>query len=337
MSNSGLNLAKKIKNDEFYTQYDDIVSELKYYTKCFKNKAVFCNCDDPAKSNFWRYFCDNFKQLKLKKLISIHYAEKSYALIYQGKDKLTKLALHGDGDFRSKESIEYLKQCDIVVTNPPFSLAREYVKQLFAYHKKFLIIGNMTWIAYKEIFPLLRENKMWLGINNVKGFIQPNGTIKKFGNICWFTNLSVLKPANKLKLKKHFNIVNNPIYDNYSAFEVAKVINIPQDNEIQVQINKNDLSGWQKVYRDDLTVIFTNDKMALVNIKRPIWSVPITFLNKYNPHEFNIIGEASGNSHKTKLYGNVYYKHSKLDRGGCCVINNVRKYNRIFIRAKKED
>ena len=281
MSNSGLNLAKKIKNDEFYTQYDDIVSELKYYTKCFKNKAVFCNCDDPAKSNFWRYFCDNFKQLKLKKLISIHYAEKSYALIYQGKDKLTKLALHGDGDFRSKESIEYLKQCDIVVTNPPFSLAREYVKQLFAYHKKFLIIGNMTWIAYKEIFPLFRENKRWLGINNVKGFIQPNGTIKKFGNICWFTNLDFKARHEDLLLYKHYNPSDYPKYDNYDAIDVSAVKNIPLDYD-------------------------------------GVMGVPTTFLAKWNPDQFELLGSSR-------------YHDGSTEANDINFINGKGKFTRILI------
>lgn len=356
MANNNLNAAKKAKNDEFYTQSSDIEEELRHYTKHFKNKVVYCNCDDPTESNFWHYFYRSFGYLGLKKLISTHYkmdGASSYALIYEGgydnaenfDEGVTKVPLKGNGDFRSDECIKYLKESDVVVTNPPFSLARAYVKQLVDYNKKFLIIGNKNWITYKEIFPLLMHRKMWIGANNVKVFKQPDGSIKKFGNVGWFTNLSLQKSTDQMVIWKSFDQKEYPVYDNYAAFEVSKVVDIPKDTEITATISKDNLQGWKDTYGSDLIVESSDNNTITLKIQRPIWGVPITFLDKYNPrsvvkthnfgHEFDIIGEASGNSRKTKLYGNIYYKQNKLDRGGCGVINNVRKYGRIFIRAKK--
>ena len=198
--NSNLHTAKKLKNDEFYTQLTDIENELKYYKEHFKDKVVYCNCDDPIESNFFKFFSLNFEFLGLKKLISTGYKEngKGVVYIYEGDkngnrmpdlEEIEVKELQGNGDFRSEECIEFLKESDIVVTNPPFSLFREYVAQLMEYNKQFLIIGSQNAITYKEIFPLIKDNKLWLGVNLVKEFLQPNGEIKKFGNICWFTNL----------------------------------------------------------------------------------------------------------------------------------------------------
>ena len=200
MTNSHLQLAKDAKNDEFYTQYSDIEEELRHYTKHFKDKVVYCNCDDPTKSNFWRYFYRRFGFLGLRKLISTHYEmdnKPSYALIYEGghdnaenfDEGVTKVPLNGDGDFRSDECIEYLKESDIVVTNPPFSLARAYVKQLLDYNKKFLVIGAPTWITHKEVFPLMMHHKIWLGASHPTCFDTPNGEAKVVSR--WFTNLPV--------------------------------------------------------------------------------------------------------------------------------------------------
>ena len=286
-----LQKAKSEKNDEFYTILADIERELRHYKKHFKNKVVLCNCDDPRVSNFFRYFTLNFEQLGLKKLIttcyknqdadlfSQHKSEKAIYLEYSGDKNRNKivdpeeigiLPLKGDGDFRSVECIELLKQADIVVTNPPFSLFREYVTQLMEYGKKFLIVGTWNVITYKEIFPLIMENRIWIGINsnrNFSGFIVPkhyslHGTearvengdrIVSTNNTCWFTNMDVAKRHEELPLVKKYNRAEYPKYDNYDAIEVSKTVDIPMDYDGAM-------------------------------------GVPITFLDKYNPKQFEILG-----------------------------------------------
>ena len=258
--NSNLHTAKAVKNDEFYTRIADIENEIKHYKKHFEGKIVFCNCDDPTWSEFWRYFHLNFEELGLKKLISTHYdaKEPTYKLEYVGGNDLdieegVKTTLLQNGDFRSDESIALLKEADIVVTNPPFSLFRDYVKQLMDYNKKFLIIGNSNAITYKVIFPYLKDNQLWLGINWVKEFIQPNGEIKKFGNICWFTNIPHNKINKPLYLYRKYNTTDYPKYDNYDAINVDKVTDIPEDYD-------------------------------------GVMGVPITFLDKYCTKQFEILG-----------------------------------------------
>lgn len=340
---TNLSRAKRAKNDEFYTQSSDIEEELRHYTEHFKDKVVYCNCDDPTESNFWHYFYRSFGYLGLKKLISTHYEMdgfSSYALIYEGghdnaenfDEGVAKVSLKSDGDFRSDECIEYLKESDIVVTNPPFSLAREYVKQLIDYKKKFLIIGNKNWITYKEIFPLLMNHKMWIGANNVKQFKQPDGSFKKFGNVGWFTNLSLQKSTDQMVIWKHFDLTEYPLYDTYPAFEVSKVVNIPAVTNIQIRINTNRLDQFKDVYKSDLTVLNSTNDTFVVKIESPIFSVPITFMDKFNPEsnvtqhnlakEFDIVGEANNGS------------DSDLD---LCkpIVNGKQKYKRILIRAKK--
>ena len=353
MTNRHLQAAKKAKNDEFYTRMEDIEEELRHYTKHFKDKVVYCNCDDPTKSNFWRYFYRRFDFLGLRKLISTHYEmdnKPSYALIYEGghdnaenfDEGTTKVPLKGNGDFRSDECIAYLKRADIVVTNPPFSLGSAYVKQLLDYNKKFLVIGNPLWIDYKEIFPLLMHHKIWLGASRPHFFDTPNG--KNFAVVTrWFTNLPVQKSTEMQKstetmaILKSFDQKDYPAYDNYAAFECGKVANIPKDTEITTTINKDDLQGWKDIYHDDLTVLSTDDKTVDVKIDRPIFGVPITFFDKYNPNsaipnfaiiqhnlgkEFDIIGQAkNGSSGKFDFFRPV--------------TNGVNKYSRILIRAKK--
>lgn len=200
MPNTNLHKAKTAKNDEFYTQLTDVAKELMHYKKHFKDKIVFCNCDDPTWSAFWKYFHLNFAELGLKKLISTHYdrEEATYKMEYTGGDDNdievgVKTPLEGNGDFRNKECLDLLDESDIVCTNEPFSLFREYIAVLIDHKKKFLIIGNKNAITYKEFFPLLKNNEVWIGCNNVKEFLQPDGSIKKFGNIGWFTNLDVAK------------------------------------------------------------------------------------------------------------------------------------------------
>ena len=270
--NANLSKAKNAKNDEFYTRLEDIEKELNEYDPAvFKNKTIFCNCDDPTSSNFWIFFHMNFNRLGLKKLIATHYnmdGSPSYAMTYDSKDpkddidfdKGTKIPLKGDGDFRSPECIDLLKQSDMVVTNPPFSLFREYIAQLDHYNKQFIVIGNKNAITYKEIFPLIKDNKLWLGFSQPKEFDTPNGMTKKINGLTrWFTNVDTKKRHHKLetvyrwrKRKEKYPDLY-PQYDNYNAIEVGKVLQIPLDYD-------------------------------------GIMGVPITFLDKYNPDQFEILG-----------------------------------------------
>ena len=234
-NNSNLGAAKRAKNDEFYTQLTDIEKELRHYRRHFKGAAVLCNCDDPFESNFFKYFVLNFNRLGLKKLIATCYEGSAVAEYHDGKAKPYKavvttvydttgdggvdmedvrnlfelgenelVELEGDGDFRSEECLALLDEADIVVTNPPFSLFREYVSTLMEHKKKFIVIGNQNAITYKEFFPLLKDDVVWLGSTHPKEFIQRNGTVKKFGNICWFTNLDIKKRHEELILVKKY-------------------------------------------------------------------------------------------------------------------------------------
>ena len=295
-SNKNLHSAKNSKKDEFYTQLSDIEKELRHYKEHFKDKVVFCNCDDPRVSNFFHYFSFNFEKLGLKKLITTCYknqdadlfsenkSEKAIYLEYTGDkngdnipnpEEIGIKHLKGDGDFRSRESIELLKQADIVVTNPPFSLFREYVAQLMEYDKKFIIIGHQNSITYKEIFKLIKENKMWLGYGfnrNMAHFINRHyedyasdidhkeGMIRVSG-VQWFTNLDINKRHEVYILYKSYNPEEYPKYDNYDAIEVSKTSDIPMD------------------YAGAM-------------------GVPITFLNKFNPDQFEIVKFRKGNDEK---------------------------------------
>ncbi len=317
--------ARKSKQDEFYTILSDIENELKHYKTHFKNKIVYCNCDDPRKSNFFHYFSFNFEKLKLKKLIttcyknqnsdlfSKHQDEKAVFLEYEGDKNKNKVPdpeeiginhLNGDGDFRSEESLNLLKESDIVVTNPPFSLFREYVHQLFEYDKKFLIIGTWNAITSKEIFKFFMDNKLWIGKNsnrNFSGFIVPDhyelfGTearIDKNGNRivssnnnCWFTNLDLPKRHEPLILYKKYSPDEYPKYDSCNAIEVSKVNDIPKNY-------------------------------------KGVMGVPITFLNKYNPDQFEIIGMDDFN-----------LKYPSW-RGRGPDLNGKTIYRRIMIKNKK--
>lgn len=269
--NKNLHAASKAKNDEFYTQLTDIEKELKHYKEHFKDKIVFCNCDDPEYSNFWKYFSLNFDHLRLKKLIATHYeTEKTSYNLEMYRDEAgvhTEIkTLKQNGDFRSPESIELLQEADIVVTNPPFSLFREYVAQLMGYGKKFLIIGNMNAITYKEIFPLIKNNRMWLGINNgshefevpdtyAKGTIRIDAGGQKYarlGNIAWYTNMDIPKRHENIILYRTYTESGYPKYDNYDAINVDKVADIPCDYD-------------------------------------GVMGVPISFIDKYNPDQFELV------------------------------------------------
>lgn len=317
-ANANLHKAKDAKNDEFYTQLTDVSKELMHYKQHFKNKIVFCNCDDPTWSAFWKYFHLNFAELGLKKLISTHYDknEPTYKMKYTGGDDNDievgiKTPLEGNGDFRNAECIELLKEADIIVTNPPFSIAREdYIPQLFEYNKKFLIVGDLNWLTYRDIFPLLQNNNMWLGYNLVKEFVQPDGTIKKFGNKLWFTNLDIKKRHEKIILWKEYNSDEYPTYYNYDGINVDKVDKIPKDY--------NGVMG-----------------------------VPITFMDKYNPEQFEIVGLSHGNWGQTLgVSANLsdddckalLHENKAFRRGFVCYRDTsnalIVPYMRILIRKK---
>ena len=291
MSNTNLHKAKKAKCDEFYTQYADIEKELQHYN--FEDKIVYCNCDHPIQSNFVKYFCDNYHKLKLKGLISTFYSEEGKSFVYRFDGlKESKKGLNGNGSYDSEECLKLLEECDVVVTNPPFSLFREYVKLLMEYNKKFLVIGNHNAITYKEIFPYIKNNELWLGMNWIKDFVQPNGEIKKFGNICWFTNIPHNSHKKPLILTKTYNAEDYPKYDNYEAINVDKVKDIPIDYD-------------------------------------GVIGVPITFLDKYCPTQFEIL-DARNHTSVDKLKS----KSTFLVKDKDSAINGKPTYARILIKKR---
>ena len=323
--NASLTAAKRAKKDEFYTQRVDIENELRHYRVHFKDKVVLCNCDDPRQSEFFKYFVENFEKLGLKRLVATCYksqdvdlfsqgdCERAICQIYEGDkngnmtmddDEIGVRELKGDGDFRSAECIEILKEADIVVTNPPFSLFREYVAQLVKYDKKFLIIGNVNALSYKEIFPLVKDNKMWLGASihsgdrkfgvpedyplNAAGCgIDANGQrFIRVKGVRWFTNLDYSQRHEKLPLYKHYTPEEFPKYDNYDAINVNKTSDIPCDYD-------------------------------------GVMGVPITFMDKYNPEQFEIVGL------DRYVEDNPRYGHR-------FTLNGRETFARILIRRKKK-
>jgi hypothetical protein len=321
--NKNLQKAGVAKKDEFYTQLTDIEKEVRYYKPLFKDKVVLCNCDDPRVSNFFKYFALNFEDLGLKRVIatcyknntpdlfSMNQSEKAVYIIYEGdkngnhiidNEEVDVKELKGDGDFRSKECIELLKQADIVVTNPPFSLFREYVAQLINYDKKFLIIGNMNAITYKEMFPLLKDNRIWLGCSihsgdrefgvpkdyplNAAGCrIDENGNkFIRVKGVRWYTNLDYKERHDEMTLFKHYTPEDYPTYDNYDAINVDATKDIPCDYD-------------------------------------GVMGVPITFMDKYNPEQFELIG-------------NEYTLNIDKGRG---YVKGKRMYSRLFIRLIKKN
>lgn len=340
--NNDLRSAQKAKKDEFYTRLADIEREVRHYRPHFQGKTVLCNCDDPRVSNFFHYFAYNFEHLGLKRLITTCYKNRSRDLFsrndsdtaiyleYFGDKNGNRVpdlqeigikALEGDGDFRSAECLALLKEADIVVTNPPFSLFREYIGQLVAHQKKFLIIGNVNAVTYKEVFPLIQKNEVWLGPSIRSGDrafgvpddypleaagcgIDENG--KKFikvKGVRWFTNLDFAERHEDLVLHRRYRPEDFPRYDNYDAIEVGKTNDIPVDYDGAM-------------------------------------GVPITFLDKYNPDQFEILGitDRDDNSGlKTRVYSKEDHpKYGDLNRRGAILIDGQLKstYARVFIRRK---
>jgi len=346
--NASLRAAEKAKQDEFYTQLADVEKELKYYKQHFQGKVVLCNCDDPYESNFFKYFALNFNALGLKKLIAtcyngspvsgnellldfgdtiddpkkiaykveitevtdvngdgaINLADVKYLM---QNDKNVISILKGNGDFRSQECIELLKEADIIVTNPPFSLFREYIAQLMAYHKQFLIIGNQNALTYKDIFTYIKNNELWLGYKfgdmsfQVPSYFEPRATRywvdetgqkwRSMGNVCWFTNLDIQKRHEDIILYKHYSTGDYPNYDNYNAINVDKVSDIPCDYD-------------------------------------GVMGVPITFMDKYNPSQFELLGIMNtGETNEGIRYPNTPH--------GRPIINGKELYLRILIRRKR--
>ena len=349
--NKNLGIAKEVKNDEFYTQLSDIENELKHYKKHFSGKTVFCNCDDPFESNFFKYFVLNFNRLCLKKLIATCYTgspiagtqlsifdvigdvsethNKPYkAVVTQVYDKTgdggvdmfdvaelfksgenTLELLEGDGDFRSPECLALMDESDIVVTNPPFSLFREYIATLVEHNKGFAILGPQNATHYKEVFPLIEKNKVWIGYTGPKEFIQPDGSTKKFGNIKWYTNLDIKKRHEELILFKHYSPEYYPTYENFDAIDVSKVSDIPDD------------------YSGNM-------------------GVPDSFMDSYNPEQFEIIGLGNGYLGQSIGIGGIAKEHKKMMRGHSAagdlyylLPDGTPKvpYSRIIIRRKHHE
>ena len=309
--NVNLHSSRNAKADEFYTQISFIENELKHYKHYFTGKTVFCNCDDPEWSNFWNYFRLNFYELGLKKLISTHYEEEkpSYRMDIVSNDNGEQCGipdyvitpLKQNGDFRSPECVEILKEADVVITNPPFSLFREYVAQLMEYEKDFIIVGNQNAITYREILPLIMANKIWLGYNSghfwfrVPDYyeekktdfkIDENGVKwRRMGNICWFTNIDIEKRHEEMILYHNYTPEKYPKYDNYDAIEVSRTAEIPCDYY-------------------------------------GVMGVPITFMDKHNPEQFEILGDSR-------------YHDGQTFSDDINVINGKTLYRRLLIRRKR--
>ena len=296
-NNSSLKTAQAVKNDEFYTQISDIEQEIGNYRKHFKDKIIYMPCDNPEWSNFWHVLKEQYIYLHYKKIIATFYNgvvdtdKQPYKLEYDGINEI-KTLLGGNGDFRSKECTKILQESDIVITNPPFSLFREFVKWVMDADKKFLIIGNQNAITYKEIFPYLKENKMWLGYHNVKTFKQYDGSEKDFGNVCWFTNLDIKKRHDTLETGCLYDDDPSkyPTYDNYNAINCDKTNEIPDDYD------------------------------GLIG-------VPITFLDKHCPAQYEII---DGIGRYSILDNEATKKEGKY----LSMINGEAKYFRLIIKRK---
>ena len=319
MANKNLTNAKKAKNDEFYTQLTDIEKEMRHYKPFFKDKVVYCNCDDARDSNFFKYFSLNFEHLGLKKLICTGYKEngRGVVLVYEGdkngnhivdNEEITVTELKGNGDFRSEECIEFLKEADVVVTNPPFSLFREYVAQLMEYDKKFLIIGEQNALTYKEIFPYIKNNLLWWGASihsgdrkfyvpdtyplnaSTCGIDEHGKRFVRVKGIRWWTNIENTTHSTPMDLYKKYNVDEYPKYDKYDAIEVSKTCDIPMDYD-------------------------------------GVMGVPITFFDKYCPSQFEIV-DARDYTNIDRLKNKTTYLIK--DKDG--TINGKPTYARILIR-----
>ena len=300
--NANLHKARKARLDEFYTRLEDVEAELQHYPNAFRGKVVYLNCDDPS-SAFWKYFADRFAALGLKELVATKYPEGLLYRLKSAGGAVEVVELEGDGDFRSPECVEVLKQSDVVVTNPPFSKFRALIGQLMEYGKKFLVIGNMNAINYKEVWPLIQASDLWLGVQSPKRFIvgdtmpdkagqtinQAGEREQAFGNILWFTNLDHHRRHQPLPLSKTYTPEEFPHYDNYDAIEVSKVKDIPADYD-------------------------------------GVMGVPITFLDKWNPDQFEILGCSYDYGRPAGWPTDVSMSPS---------VHGKNVYKRIFVKRKR--
>lgn len=316
MNNKALLKAKEQKNDEFYTQLDDIQKEVWNYRAHFKDKKVLCNCDNPEYSCFWQYFFSEFKQLEMKKLSAIYFSRESSGCLaeYYGEGEVVTTELCGNGDFRSEESQKILQESDIIVTNPPFSLFREYILQLIGYEKNFLIIGPIAAISYKDVFPLFRGNKVWAGygfnqefvfqIPNTSDITQKAGYMKdgkkyvKMSAVGWFTNLNTGKQKEELALYKEYEEDKYPKYDNFDAINVKRVAEIPKDYD-------------------------------------GLMGVPISFIGKYCPTQFEILALLTDSYGEGLVQGTPVYVDEKHKRSICGVLNGKRQFPKIIIKRRE--
>ena len=312
MRNINLSKARKTKNDEFYTFYEDVEKEVNEYKDYLENKIVYCNCDNPEYSQFWKYFKDNFKELKIKKLISTYLSDNiAYKTVFNGIT-VEKTKLIGNGSFESEECLDILKEIDVVITNPPFSIFGEYLSSLINNNKKFLVIGNKNAVIYKDVFPYIRDNKVSLGFNNITKFYQPDGEIKKFGNIGWLTNIKSKNKKKPLLLTEEYNNNKYKKYYNFDAINVDRLVDIPK--------NYYEIMG-----------------------------VPITYIDYHNEEIFDIIGidgkdfgEELGIKSVGKDWMKIYRKNGKTGHISASMRVLVlledeiatQKFRRILIKRK---
>ena len=373
-ANTNLHKAKDAKNDEFYTQLTDVAKELMHYKQHFKGKTVLCNCDDPTWSAFWKYFHLNFAELGLKKLISTHYdrEEVTYKMEYEGGDDNNieigvKTPLDGNGDFRNQECLDLLDECDIVVTNPPFSLFREYVAVLMEHKKKFLIIGNMNAVTYKEIFPLIRDNQLWVGANEKGGtrkgnsmcFTVPDGYTGKLIDIdgtpmaqvsaWWYTNLDFAKRHDKYIFWKEYNSDDFPKYDNYNAVDCGKSSEFPKDYDGVVGVPISFLNGFYNPDQFEIVAFRKGeDGKDLVFTREREREFNRTFVSLYDLDSWNDKKCRRQNQWATHLRQNnnqakiepidYFYPNStnlKNTMVNDCTINGKKTYVRMLIRKKE--
>lgn len=286
--------SKRKKDDEFYTRLENISQELQFYN--LSGKVVYCPCDNPSSSMFWKYFKDNFKILNLKRVICTHLGS-SYKTYYDGNEVKTERVENFDGDFRNDNFLNILEECDVVVTNPPFSLFRDFFSLLLKQQKRFLILGNILALSTKIVFPFFKRGEVHLG-ENVDSFIfdTPTGE-KKLGNICWYTNLSSSCSKKFISLSEHFDDIRYQFYDNYEAINVPKVKDIPDDYD-----------GFM--------------------------GVPLSYIQKHNSEQFELIGIGCGSTTANGLSYEVPHVKMKVSRGGVPVINGKRTAPRLFIKKK---
>lgn len=336
MSNRKLSQAKETKNDEFYTRLCDIEEELQHYGDYLKDKTVYCNCDNPASSNFWVYFHTNFARLGLKRLQCTWYDPQSPALVAEytgGYDadisKFDATQIHGDGDFKSEACVSILRAADLIVTNPPFSIARaDYLPLLFSENKKFLIIGDLNWATYKSVFPYIKSGELRFGYNRVRSFEQPSGETAKMGNKIWYTNLDVRPDRTPCILGNHYTPEKYPMYLNCPAINVDRLLDIPVDYEpCWYHCEKAD--GCKFAETDGYT-----DEVICAKQCNGWIGVPVSYLPYHNPGKYDLLGTAGGHKSGEFFPSSLYidaptHTHTHTHTGA-----RHKVFTRVIIRRR---